>query len=158
IRELEIEHVRGTEHITESDFGNYEQVAGVWMPFSIEWGRKGGPRFGHLVIEHAEVNVEADDALFRFPAPGKAIERAIPAAAAAPAAASTPPKSSVAGTPRFDSGVISGLGARNIGSAAMSGRISAVAARNDDGKTTLYVGAASGGVWKSIDGGTTFKP
>ena len=23
---------------------------------------------------------------------------------------------------------------------------------------TIYVGAASGGVWKSIDGGTTFKP
>ena len=31
----------------------------------------------------------------------------------------------------------------------MSGRISAVAGRNEDGKTLLYVGAASGGVWKS---------
>ena len=40
----------------------------------------------------------------------------------------------------------------------MSGRISAVAARNEGGKTTLFVGAASGGVWKSHDGGTTFKP
>ena len=40
----------------------------------------------------------------------------------------------------------------------MSGRIAAVAARNEGGKTTLYVGAASGGVWKSLDGGTTFKP
>lgn len=61
--------------------------------------------------------------------------------------------------PRFDSGVVSGLGARNIGSATMSGRISALAAHNtDDGKTTVYVGAASGGVWKSIDSGTTFKP
>ncbi|UXI68044.1 WD40/YVTN/BNR-like repeat-containing protein [Tahibacter amnicola] len=60
---------------------------------------------------------------------------------------------------RFDSGTVSGLGARNIGSAAMSGRISAMAAHNTaDGKVTLYVGAASGGVWKSIDGGTTFKP
>jgi photosystem II stability/assembly factor-like uncharacterized protein len=58
----------------------------------------------------------------------------------------------------LDSGVISGLGARNIGSAAMSGRISAVAARNQGGKTLVYVGAASGGVWKSQDGGTTFKP
>src|ERR1035437_9882864 len=28
----------------------------------------------------------------------------------------------------------------------------------DDGKVTLFVGAASGGVWKSLDGGTTFKP
>jgi photosystem II stability/assembly factor-like uncharacterized protein len=60
--------------------------------------------------------------------------------------------------PRFDAGVVSGLGARNIGSAVMSGRISALAAHVVDGKTTIYVGAASGGVWKSIDGGTSFKP
>ncbi len=59
---------------------------------------------------------------------------------------------------RFDSATISGLGARNIGSAAMSGRISAVDAVTLDGKVTLFVGAASGGVWKSTDGGTTFKP
>ena len=39
---------------------------------------------------------------------------------------------------RFDAGVISGLGARNIGSATMSGRIAAVAAvPGKDGKTTL---------------------
>ncbi len=62
-------------------------------------------------------------------------------------------------TARFDSGALSGLGARNIGSATMSGRISAIDARaSDDGKTTVFVGAASGGVWKSIDGATTFKP
>src|SRR5437763_12922621 len=54
---------------------------------------------------------------------------------------------------------ISGLGARNIGSAAMRGRIAAIAGRQEkDGKITLFVGAASGGVWKSQDGGTTFKP
>jgi photosystem II stability/assembly factor-like uncharacterized protein len=59
----------------------------------------------------------------------------------------------------IDSGVISGLGARNIGSAAMSGRIAALAGYNDpSGKVTLFVGAASGGVWKSVDGATTFKP
>lgn len=60
--------------------------------------------------------------------------------------------------PRFDSGTISGLGARNIGSATMSGRVSALAAHVEDGKTVIYVGAASGGVWKSSDGGTSFKP
>ena len=60
---------------------------------------------------------------------------------------------------RYDTGAISGLGARNIGSAAMSGRVSAVAAeREKNGKVTVYVGAASGGVWKSTDNGTTFKP
>src|SRR3984885_7298648 len=61
--------------------------------------------------------------------------------------------------PVLDSGTISGLGARNIGSAAMSGRISALAGFNDkSGKVTLFVGSASGGVWKSTDGATTFKP
>ncbi|MCI0445711.1 sialidase [bacterium] len=59
---------------------------------------------------------------------------------------------------RFDTGVISGLGIRNIGPSVPSGRIAAMAARNIGGKTLLYVGAASGGVWKSEDGGTTLKP
>ena len=59
---------------------------------------------------------------------------------------------------KFDSDTISGLGARNIGSAAMSGRVAAIAAVTESGRLTVYVGAASGGVWKSINGGTTFKP
>jgi photosystem II stability/assembly factor-like uncharacterized protein len=59
----------------------------------------------------------------------------------------------------FDSAAVSGLGVRNVGSATMSGRIAAVAGRQEkDGKVTLIVGSASGGVWKSEDGGTTFKP
>ncbi|HKD54187.1 MAG TPA: hypothetical protein VKB72_08185 [Steroidobacteraceae bacterium] len=61
--------------------------------------------------------------------------------------------------PVVDSGIVSGLGARNIGSAAMSGRVAALAGHADpSGKITLFVGAASGGVWKSTDGGTIFKP
>ncbi len=60
---------------------------------------------------------------------------------------------------KFTSASVSGLGARNIGSATMSGRISAIAGRAEaDGRTTLLVGAASGGVWKSNDAGTTFTP
>lgn len=59
---------------------------------------------------------------------------------------------------KFDSDTISGLGARNIGSATMSGRIAAVDAVNEGNRLTVYVGAASGGVWKSVNGGTTFKP
>ena len=59
----------------------------------------------------------------------------------------------------FDSATISGVGARNIGSAAMSGRISAIAGTKEpSGKITLFVGAASGGVWKSDDGGTRYRP
>jgi photosystem II stability/assembly factor-like uncharacterized protein len=59
----------------------------------------------------------------------------------------------------YSSATISGLGARNIGSAAMSGRVSAIAGtREPSGKLTLFIGAASGGVWKSEDGGTRYKP
>src|SRR5258708_5628377 len=59
---------------------------------------------------------------------------------------------------KYDSGTISGLTARNIGSATMSGRIAAIDAVDEDGKITIFAGSASGGVWKSINGGTTFKP
>ena len=59
----------------------------------------------------------------------------------------------------FSSATISGLGARNIGSATMSGRVTSIAAtREPSGKLTLFIGAASGGVWKSEDGGTRFRP
>lgn len=59
---------------------------------------------------------------------------------------------------RFDAATVSGLPARNIGSATMSGRIAAVDAVDEDGRITVFVGAASGGVWKSVNGGTTYKP
>ena len=57
-----------------------------------------------------------------------------------------------------DSETISGLGARNIGSAAMSGRIAALDAVREGNRLTVYLGSASGGVWKSLNGGTTYKP
>jgi photosystem II stability/assembly factor-like uncharacterized protein len=160
IRVVTESHIRGAERVTETDLGSYEQVNGVWIPFSIESGRKGEPRGQHITIERAEANVAADDALFQFPKAGTAVTRAIlpgpPPTKAAAAVAPAPP--APAGPPVLDAGVLSGLGARNIGSATMSGRVSAVTARDDGEMTTIYVGAASGGVWKSVDGGTTFKP
>src|ERR1700678_3316605 len=59
---------------------------------------------------------------------------------------------------RFDTATVSGLPARNIGSATMSGRIAALDAVEENGRITVFVGAASGGVWKSVNGGTTYKP
>src|SRR5258707_9167971 len=58
----------------------------------------------------------------------------------------------------FDSDAVSGLSAGNIGSAMRSGRGAAVGAVKEGVKLTVYVGAASGGVWKSENGGTTYKP
>ncbi len=162
IRVETIARVRGTELVTETDLGSYEQVAGVWFPFSIESGRKGEPRRSRITIEHAEANVEVDDGLFKFPPAGTPIGRAIPAApsaaSASPVAPARPPAPASARGPAFDSGALSGLSARNIGSAVMSGRVAALAARNVEGRTTVFVGAASGSVWKSEDGGTRFKP
>lgn len=60
--------IRGTEQEFETDLGNYEQVAGVYMPFSMETGPKGGPKSQKMTIEKIEVNVPVDDAIFAFPA------------------------------------------------------------------------------------------
>jgi photosystem II stability/assembly factor-like uncharacterized protein len=159
IRIVKETRVRGVETINETDLGDYEQVAGVWMPLATESGRKGKPRNARYQYTRVEVNGALDDALFRFPAAGAAVTRAIVLDASATVKPSPAPTVSAAGgAPVVDSNVVSGLGARNIGSATMSGRVSALAAREDKGKTTLYVGAASGGVWKSLDGGTTWKP
>ena len=46
---------------------------------------------------------------------------------------------------------------RNIGPANMSGRVTDVEAVNDDFRI-VYVGAASGGVWKSENAGNTWRP
>src|SRR5262249_61732027 len=51
----------------------------------------------------------------------------------------------------------SGLEARSIGPATMSGRVTAIDAVAGD-RLTVWVGAADGGVWKSTDGGVGFKP
>ena len=57
-----------------------------------------------------------------------------------------------------DSDTFSGLSARAIGPAAMGGRIADIAAIQEGQRLTIYIASASGGVWKSPDGGTTFKP
>ncbi|MCU1307559.1 MAG: glycosyl hydrolase, repeat, partial [Acidobacteriaceae bacterium] len=59
---------------------------------------------------------------------------------------------------KYDAGTISGLPARNIGSATMSGRIAAVDGVKENGRITVFVGSASGGIWKSVNGGTSFRP
>lgn len=51
----------------------------------------------------------------------------------------------------------SGMKARSIGPAGMSGRVTAIAVVHNN-PTVAYVGAASGGVWKSTDGGVAWTP
>ncbi len=58
---------------------------------------------------------------------------------------------------QIDSTLFAGLHARNIGPTGMSGRVGAIDAVDAD-PDILYVGAATGGLWKSVDGGVTWKP
>src|SRR5215472_6936249 len=60
-------------------------------------------------------------------------------------------------TAQLDPGLLAGLKARSIGPATMSGRVTSIAGVESDPQV-LYVGAASGGVWKSVNGGLTWKP
>ncbi|MEM7316592.1 MAG: glycosyl hydrolase, partial [Planctomycetota bacterium] len=59
--------------------------------------------------------------------------------------------------PQIDSSLFSGLSARLIGPALMSGRIGDLAVNPND-HNEVYAAACSGGVWKSTNGGTTWKP
>ncbi|MCB9919725.1 MAG: hypothetical protein H6832_15090 [Planctomycetes bacterium] len=56
-----------------------------------------------------------------------------------------------------DSALLQGLHARSIGPAGMSGRVTALAARDDD-PDTIFVGAASGGLWRTENAGMTWTP
>lgn len=57
----------------------------------------------------------------------------------------------------FSEKTFSGLKFRNIGPAFMSGRIADIAIHpNDD--NTWYVAVGSGGVWKTVNAGTTWQP
>lgn len=58
---------------------------------------------------------------------------------------------------QIDVSTFAGLRVRPIGPAVMSGRIAAVDAVAED-PITVYVGSASGGVWKSKDAGISFQP
>jgi photosystem II stability/assembly factor-like uncharacterized protein len=58
---------------------------------------------------------------------------------------------------QVDPALLAGMKARSIGPASMSGRVAAidVVQSNPD---IVYVGAATGGVWKSTDGALSFTP
>ncbi len=58
---------------------------------------------------------------------------------------------------QIDPELLAGMEARSIGPAGMSGRIADIegVAANPD---IVYVGAATGGLWKSVNGGLTWEP
>ena len=59
--------------------------------------------------------------------------------------------------PKYDASTFSGLALRGIGPAMPSGRIVDLAVDPRDTRT-WYLAVASGGVWKTVNAGTTFEP
>ncbi len=57
----------------------------------------------------------------------------------------------------IDPDLLAGMKARSIGPAGMSGRVVAIDAVASDPRI-VYVGAATGGLWKSINAGLTWEP
>ena len=56
-----------------------------------------------------------------------------------------------------DPSLLAGLRMRSIGPAGMSGRVTAIEAEVGDGNR-IFVGTASSGVWRSVNGGQSFEP
>ncbi|HEX6898442.1 MAG TPA: hypothetical protein VF789_01965 [Thermoanaerobaculia bacterium] len=57
----------------------------------------------------------------------------------------------------LDPDLLAGMKARSIGPAGMSGRVAAIDAVESN-PSIVYVGAATGGLWKSVNGGVTWQP
>jgi hypothetical protein len=57
----------GAYEEVETDLGDYEKAGGVFVPTSIESGRKGAPDKQRIIIDKVEANVPVDDTIFHFP-------------------------------------------------------------------------------------------
>lgn len=68
IKEVTKRTVRGTEQEIESAIGDYKPVNGILFPFAVESGIKGSDQKQKLTITKVELNVPADDSLFKMPA------------------------------------------------------------------------------------------
>lgn len=68
IKEVTKRTVRGTEQEIESAIGDYKPVSGIMFPFAVESGIKGTDQKQKLTITKVELNVPADDSLFKMPA------------------------------------------------------------------------------------------
>jgi hypothetical protein len=73
IRDLQRQTIRGAEQVTETDYGEYERVAGVWIAMTEESGPKDSDssQKQKFVYEKGEANIAVDAATFAFPATSK---------------------------------------------------------------------------------------
>src|SRR5246500_1336157 len=57
----------GAHEEVETDLGDYEKVGGVFVPTSIQIGRKGANDKQMIVVDKVEASVPVDDTMFHFP-------------------------------------------------------------------------------------------
>ncbi len=69
IRILTQRQEQGAQVEVETDLGDYEKIAGVYFPFSIEAGPKGSTDKQKVIFEKADANVSVEDGEFKFPTP-----------------------------------------------------------------------------------------
>ena len=67
--------VRGAVRFTDTMLGDYEQVDGVYFPFSIEVGETGSEERVRLTVEKIEINPSLDDTLFSLPVSKPAVSK-----------------------------------------------------------------------------------
>jgi hypothetical protein len=60
---------QGAQVEVETDLGDYEKIAGVYFPFSVEAGPKGATDKQKVIFEKADANVPVEDGEFKFPTP-----------------------------------------------------------------------------------------
>jgi hypothetical protein len=59
--------LHGAQEEVETDLGDYEKAAGVFVPTAIDVGHKGAQDKQKIVIDKVEANVPVDDTIFHFP-------------------------------------------------------------------------------------------
>ena len=133
IRVLYQRSVRGAQVEVETDLGNYE-VDGVYFPFSIDAGPKGGARTRRSPSKGwMPTSAEGRD----FPVSGwRQMSAGLHVGVVLLFAGLFVGRSAVAvdAMVPMDSAAVSGIGIRNIGSATMSGRIAAVGGATSAGR------------------------
>src|ERR1700681_2611492 len=80
--EIKIENqsnIRGTVQYTETYFGDYEQVNGIFYPFAVETGDKGSDSPTKFTVDKVELDIPLEDA--RFPMRAAKPEAKAPATA-----------------------------------------------------------------------------
>ncbi len=59
---------RGVENVSQTDFGDYEKVGGLYFPFEQESGPKGSSQRQRVTLDKVELNTAIDETQFTQPA------------------------------------------------------------------------------------------